>query len=127
YLAIGTAILLWLAWPPIPFSAPLLWFALVPLLFGVEQLIRQNTPKLGRKIFWLCFLAMFLWNTGSIYWVYHSIAQVMPVYAAIPVSLIPFSLAAFLMAASFWIYYRLRRQHRIYLALLGFSGVWVCY
>lgn len=83
--------------------------------------------KKGRKVFLVSGLGMLIWNTASIYWVYNSISQVMPIYAAIPISLIPFGLGASLMALSFLLYYKLRKRHNIYLSFLGLIGYWIAY
>lgn len=126
-LAVLSAVLLWLAWPPLPYTAPLLWIGFVPLFVAIERIIRSDTLKKGRVIFLVSGSAMLLWNTGSIYWVYNSISQVMPVYAAIPVSFIPFGLGASLMTLTFRLYYQLRKKHSIYRSLLGWSGLWIAY
>lgn len=126
-LAVLSAVLLWLAWPPIPYSSPILWVAFVPVLLALENVIRSDANKKGKKVLLVSGLMALIWNTASIYWVYNSIAQVMPVYAAIPISLIPFGLGALLMALSFWGYYQLRKKHNIYIALIGLSGLWISY
>lgn len=126
-LALSSAAILWLGWPPIPYSAVLLWIGFVPLLIAFERIIRSDLDKKGKKIFLTGGLAALIWNTGSIYWVYNSVAEVMPVYAAIPVSLIPFGLGALLMALAFRGYYQLRKTHNIYFSLLGLTGFWITY
>lgn len=126
-LAFSSAVLLWIAWPPIPFTAPLLWIAFVPLLLAIENIIRSDSPKKGKKLFMVSGCTALIWNTASIYWVYNSIAQVMPAYAAIPISLIPFGLGALLMTLSFWGYYQIRKKHGIFLSLLALVGFWISY
>ena len=106
--ALGSAFLLWLSWPPIPFTAPLLFIALVPLLLAVENIIKVETPKKGRKIFRVSFLCFVVWNTACIYWVFNSLHAVMPTWMAAIISIIPFGLGALLMAIAFWLYYRMR-------------------
>lgn len=123
----GTAALLWLAWPPIPFSAPLLFVAFIPLFIAVEHIIRSDSPKKGRKIFRVCGLSFFVWNTASIYWVFNSLNAVMPAWTAVLISLIPFGLAALLMTLAFWLYYRLRRVSSINVAYAGLICFWIAY
>ncbi|MEY3677876.1 MAG: hypothetical protein RI924_17 [Bacteroidota bacterium] len=126
-LALLTAFLLWLAWPPIPYTGPVLWVALVPLLFAIDHLFEADLKKKGRKIFALSFLTFSIWNTASIYWVFNSLHAVMPAPVAVLISLIPFGLGALLMATAFWIYYAFRQVlNRLwsYLALICF---WICY
>lgn len=126
-LALSSALILWLAWPPIPYTGVLLWIAFVPLLIAFERIIRSDLPKKGKKIFLTGGLTALVWNTACIYWVYNSVSEVMPVYAAIPISLIPFGLGALLMALAFRAYYQLRKHHNIYLSLLGMVGFWISY
>lgn len=126
-LALSAALLLWLAWPPIPYTGVLLWFAFVPLLIAFERIIRSDLPKKGKKIFLTGGLTALIWNTACIYWVYNSVSEVMPVYAAIPISMIPFGLGALLMTLAFRAYYQLRKHHNIYLSLLGMVGFWISY
>jgi hypothetical protein len=56
FLAFLSAFLLWLAWPPIPYTSILLFVGFVPLLIAVENVIRGDFKKKGRKIFGLAFL-----------------------------------------------------------------------
>lgn len=126
-LALLSAILLWLAWPPIPYTGVLLLVAFVPLLFAFENIIRSGAAKKGRQIFLVGGLAALVWNVSCIYWVYNSVASVMPVYAAIPISLIPFGLGALLMTLAFRGYYELRKRHSIHWALLGLTSFWISY
>jgi apolipoprotein N-acyltransferase len=126
-LALLSGFLLWLAWPPIPYSSILLWFAWLPLLLGLETILRDDKKKKGKRVFWTSFLTGFVWNTASIYWVYHSVSAVMPAYAALPISLIPFALAPLLMALVFWLYYQFRRKCSIFWALGALITFWLGY
>ena len=126
-MALLSAFLLWLAWPPIPYSSPLLWFAWVPLLFALEGVMRSDDRKKGMKVFLLGGLTGVVRNTASIYWVFNAMNAVMPVYAAALVSLIPFGLAALLMALVFRLYYQLRKRYAIGWALAGLVCFWVAY
>jgi apolipoprotein N-acyltransferase len=126
-LALLSAFLLWLAWPPIPYSGPILLVALVPLLIAVENIIRSDAPKKGKKVFRLCFTAFVIWNTACIYWVFNSLNAVMPSYVAILISLIPFGLAALLMTFAFWLYYRLRRITTFTWSYIGLVCFWIGY
>lgn len=127
YLALLSAFLLWLGWPPIPFSAPLLLVAFVPLLIAIERILLSDTKRKGKKVFLLAGLTAILWNTASIYWVYNAISAVMPAYAAILISLIPFGLAALLMALAFRLYYQLRKRYSILGSLFGLVSFWIAY
>ena len=125
--ALLSAALLWLAWPPIPYTAPLLWVAFVPLLLALESVMRGDYQKKGTNVFLLGGLTGVVWNTASIYWVFNAMNAVMPVYAAAFVALIPFGLAAFLMALAFRLYYQLRKRHSIGISLVGLVCFWIAY
>ena len=126
-LALLSAILLWLAWPPIPYSGILLTVAFVPLLFAIERIMRSKEAKKGKKVFWTAFLTAFVWNTASIYWVYNAMSAFLPWYIAILISLIPFGLAPLLMATVFRLYYQLRKKRAIGLSFMGLVSLWIGY
>lgn len=125
--ALLSAFLLWLAWPPIPYTAPLLWLAFIPLLVALEDVMRGDYQKKGAKVFLLGGLTGVVWNTASIYWVFNAMNAVMPVYAAAFVSLIPFGLAALLMALAFRLYYQLRKRYAIGWSFAGLVSFWIAY
>jgi apolipoprotein N-acyltransferase len=124
-LALLSAFLMWLAWPPIPYTAPLLLVALVPLLVAVAKIRESDGLKKGKKIFMTAGLCFLIWNTASIYWVYNAISAVNDPYTAFAVSLIPFGLGALLMTFAFWLYYRLGRLTNKYLAYLGLISFYI--
>lgn len=127
FLACLSAFLLWLAWPPMPYTSFLLFVAFVPLLFAVKAIQTSDLRKKGRKVFGLAFLSFVLWNTASIYWVFNSLHAAMPLPAALAISLIPFGLGALLMAIAFWGYYAVSQvlnKTWSYAALLCF---WISY
>lgn len=126
-LALLSAFLLWVAWPPIPYTSPILLIAFVPLLMAVEQTMRGSYSRKGRKIFWLSFLTGFVWNTASIYWVYNAMNAFLPPHVSLLISLIPFALAPFLMATAFRLYYQLRKRYSIATSFLGLVSFWVAY
>lgn len=126
-LALGSAFLLWLAWPPVPYSSPLLFVGFVPLLVAIENIIRGTYTRKGRKIFWISFFTGFLWNTASIYWVYNSMNAYLSGYVALLISLIPFGLAPLLMAAVFRLYYQMRKKTNLIFSFVGLLSFWVGY
>ncbi|HTD40291.1 MAG TPA: hypothetical protein VK671_06695, partial [Mucilaginibacter sp.] len=125
-LSILSGLLLWIAWPPTPYSTVLLFIGFVPMLIAIENIIQSNYTKKGKKIFWTTFLGFFIWNTLSIYWVYNSIKTIGPVIA-VPISLIPYSLGPLLMSTACWLYYRLRRITKPGISLFGLIFFWVAY
>ncbi len=126
-LALLSSFLLWLAWPPIPFTALILLVALVPLMLAVENIIQSSAKKKGRLIWLTVFLCFFLWNTASIYWVFNSLHAVMPAWVAGIISLIPFGLGALLMTLAFWLYYRLRLISSKSWSYAGLICFWIGY
>ncbi|TCD10762.1 apolipoprotein N-acyltransferase [Pedobacter frigidisoli] len=124
-LALLSAFLLWLAWPPIPFTTPLLLIALVPLFIALESISKSNIKKAGKRIFLTAGLTFLLWNTASIYWVYNAISAYNGVAVAIPVSLIPYGLGALLMTFAFWLFYRLSKYANRKIAYLGLISFYI--
>lgn len=118
-LALTSAFILWLAWPPIPYTTPLLLVGLVPLLIALARIQESDLVKKGRRVFLTAGLTFLIWNTASIYWVYNAISAVNDPVPAFFVSLIPFGLGGLLMTFAFWLYYRLNLVVNKYLAYLG--------
>jgi apolipoprotein N-acyltransferase len=122
--ALLSAFLLWLAWPPHTFAAPLLLIGLVPLMIALDQIISKSESKTGKKVFLTAGLTFLVWNTACIYWVYNAISAYNNPLVALLISLIPYGLGALLMTFAFWLYYRflkvVTRKSIAYLALLCF-------
>lgn len=125
-LAILSGLLLWIAWPPTPYTTFLLFVGLVPMLLLLEEIIQSNSNRKGFLIFWMSFLGFFIWNTLSIYWVYNSVKTI-GALVAIPISLIPYSLGPLLMSTACWLYYRLRKVAPINWSLVGLVCFWMGY
>jgi apolipoprotein N-acyltransferase len=125
-LALSSGLLLWLAWPPIPYTTFLLFVGFVPMLIAIENIIQSDYKKKGKKIFGTAFLGFFLWNTASVYWVYNAIKKDAG-WAALPVSFIPYSLGPLLMALAIWLYYRFRLVSSRGVALASLVCFWVAY
>jgi len=124
-LALLSSLLMWLAWPPIPYTTPLLLIGLVPLLIALSKIREGNDTKKGKRIFLTAGLTFLTWNTASIYWVYNAISAVNDPITAFMVSLIPFGLGALLMTFAFWLYYKLTRVAGKYISYLGLIGFYV--
>ena len=124
-LALLSAFLLWLAWPPMPYTTPLLLIGLVPLLIAIDQISKGNGLKKGKQVFLTAGLTFLLWNTACIYWVYNAISADNNVIVAFLVSLIPFGLGALLMTFAFWLYYRLSRYASKKVAYAGLLSFYI--
>ena len=127
-LALLSAFMMWLAWPPHTWLAPLLFIGLVPLLIALKQITTTSDKKTGKKVFLTAGLTFLVWNTASIYWVFNSINAVNTGFfgtvVSLLVSLIPYGLGALLMTFAFWMYYRLgtytNKKWLRYVALIAF-------
>lgn len=124
-LALMSAFLLWLAWPPFEYTTPLLLVGLVPLLIAIDQIASTELKKRGKKIFLTAGLCFLVWNTASIYWVYNAISAVNLWFVAVPVSLIPFGLGALLMTFAFWLYYKLKLVSNSTVAYTGLISFYI--
>ncbi|HET8828697.1 MAG TPA: apolipoprotein N-acyltransferase [Pelobium sp.] len=125
WLALLSSFLLWLAWPPIPYTSFILLFALVPLMIALQELSESESTK--KPIFLIAGLTFLVWNTASIYWVFNSLNAVMPTFAACLLSLIPFGLGAFLMTLSFWFYRKIVAKTKPFIADICLIGLWISY
>jgi apolipoprotein N-acyltransferase len=125
-LAILSGLLLWIAWPPTPYTTFLLFIGFVPMLLAMENIIQSSSTKKGKQIFNVTFIGFFVWNTASIYWVYNALKQVGEL-VAIPITLIPYALGPLLMAIACWLYYRLRLLTGRGWSLAGLVCLWIGY
>lgn len=116
---------MWLAWPPIPYTAPILLIGLVPLLIAITQIKESGTERKGKRIFLTAGLTFLLWNTACIYWVYNAISAYNDAFVAFLVSLIPYGLGALLMTFAFWLYYRLSIYTSKWIAYAGLISFWI--
>jgi apolipoprotein N-acyltransferase len=127
WLALFSAALLWLAWPPIPFTSPILLIAFLPLMIALQEIEESDRKRKGRFVFLTAGLCFLVWNTVSIYWVFNSLNAVMPTFVASLLSLIPFCLGAFLMTLSFWLYKKIARKTKPIIADISLIGFWISY
>jgi apolipoprotein N-acyltransferase len=72
-LSLLSAVLLSVAWPAGGF-VPLLFVALVPLLWVEQNVATQGSKYSGIKLFPYSYLTFLVWNVLTTYWVYHSSA-----------------------------------------------------
>lgn len=128
-LALLSAFLMWLAWPPHTYFAPLLLVGLVPLFIALNSFIDLKQKKTGKRVFLTTGLTFLVWNTASIYWVYNAISAFNDGFVgsivAFFVSLIPYGLGALLMTFAFWLYYRLKSKVNPVLAYIGLISFFI--
>jgi len=123
-LALLSAFLMWLAWPPHTVAAPLLLIGFVPLFIALDMITSKAEKKTGKKVFLTAGLTFLVWNTACIYWVYNAISAYNSAVVALFISFIPYGLGALLMTFAFWLYYRfsvvVKSKRLGYLALVSF-------
>lgn len=128
-LALLSALVMWLAWPPHNWLAPLLFVGLVPLLIAINNIKTNAGKKIGKKIFLTAGLCFLVWNTASIYWVFNSINAVNTGFVgtiiSLLVSLIPYGLGALLMTFAVWMYYRLSTYTNKPIAYTGLIAFYI--
>jgi apolipoprotein N-acyltransferase len=128
-LALLSALILWLAWPPHVWLAPLLLIGLVPLFIALNNTIDQKQKKTGKRVFLTAGLTFLVWNTASIYWVFNAISAsntgFLGTIVSLLVSLIPYGLGALLMTFAFWLYYQLKTKANSKTAYLGLISFYI--
>ncbi len=127
WLALFSAALLWLAWPPIPYTSPILLIAFLPLFIALQEIEESDRKRKGSVFFLTAGLTFLVWNTASIYWVFNSLNAVMPTFIAAMLSLVPFGLGALLMTLSFWLYQKIKRRTQPLIADISLLGFWISY
>jgi apolipoprotein N-acyltransferase len=83
-LSIFSGLLLWIAWPPTPYTTFFLFVGFVPMLLAMENIIQSTVTGKGKKIFNTTFIGFFIWNTLCVYWVYNSLKNRRPGCGRIP-------------------------------------------
>ncbi|MDA9555511.1 apolipoprotein N-acyltransferase, partial [Pelobium sp.] len=126
-LALLSAFLLWLAWPPFHLTSPILLFAFLPLLIALQEIEDANKRHQGKLTFLIAGITFLVWNTASIYWVFNSLNAVMPTFVAGLLSLIPFGLGALLMTISFWLYQKIKKSNSPLIADISLISFWIGY
>ena len=115
FLTLLSGLLLAFAWPEIGIF-PVLFFAFVPLLMLEDEMQKSAHPKKGRVVFWCAFLAFFIFNAITTYWVYHA-----TLFGAIAAFLVN----ATLMATAFYIFHKIKANTRDRLGYVALLVVWV--
>jgi apolipoprotein N-acyltransferase len=66
-----SGILLWACWPERGFT-PIIFFALVPLLFVNWHFVKNNVRHGHRRVFGHFYWSMLVWNALTTWWIYNS-------------------------------------------------------
>jgi apolipoprotein N-acyltransferase len=111
YLALGSGLLLWAAWPVSPFTF-LIFVAWLPLLW-LETLVESR-----KKFFVLTYITMFIWNVATTWWIWN---------ASVPGAVAAFLANSLLMCLP-WLGFKIVKKWQGesfgYLALISF---WICF
>ncbi|MAW96683.1 MULTISPECIES: apolipoprotein N-acyltransferase [unclassified Leeuwenhoekiella] len=116
-LAFLSGILLALGWPTYGFPA-LLFFGFIPLLWVTEELLSSTVSKPTLKIFGLAYLAFFIFNIITTWWLYNSTAFGM--WFAVLAN-------ALLMTFVWLLYVRIRKRFSQNLSLVFLAATWMLY
>ena len=115
FLAVLSGFLLAFSWPEIG-AFPILLYAFVPLLILEVKIIKSATNKKGRAVFGYSFLAFFIFNAITTYWVYHA-----TIFGAIAAFLVN----ATLMATAFYLFHKIKVKTNNRLGYLAFVVLWI--
>ena len=108
-LAVLSGFLLAFSWPSIGFF-PLIFIAFIPLF------ILENKCSNGKQIFWYSFLAFFIFNFITTYWIAH---------AALFGAVAAFVINSILMAMVFWLIHKIKKTISNRLRYLFFIVGWI--
>ena len=89
-MAIASGLLLWAAWP-VKGVTPLVFVALVPLLYMEERISHGEKGS----VFGLSYIAFLIWNVATTWWVWN----------ATPAAILAWTLTALFMAIVFWAFH----------------------
>ena len=110
-----SGLLLAFAWPEIGFF-PVFFIAFIPLLILEDEVQKSTHPKKGRIVFCYSFLAFFIFNAITTYWVYHA-----TLFGAIAAFLVNASL----MATAFYLFHKIKANTNERLGYFSLLVVWV--
>ena len=89
-MAVASGLLLWAAWP-VKGLAPLIFIALVPLLYLEERISKGEKGN----VFWLSFVTFLIWNVLTTWWVWN----------ATPAATLAWILNTLFMSTVFWAFH----------------------
>lgn len=116
-LALFSGFLLAGAWPTYGFPL-LLFFGFVPLLYVEFQQRSQPQKHNAWKVFGYAYLAFFVWNVITTYWIYYSTAAGMA--AAI-------LLNTLFMSVVFILYHKIAQRTNFKVSVLFLTTCWICF
>ncbi len=108
-LASLSGLLLAFSWPAIGLF-PLVFIAFIPLL------VLEKNSENSKQVFGYSFLAFFLFNAITTYWVYHA-----TLFGAIAA----FFVNSTLMATAFWLFHKVKSLTSVRLGYISFIMLWI--
>ena len=94
-MAVASGLLLWAAWP-VRGLAPLVFIALVPLLYLEERISKGEKGS----VFGLSYIAFLIWNLLTTYWVWN----------ATPAAILAWTLNSLFMSIVFWAFHFTKKK-----------------
>ena len=94
-IAVLSGLLLWAAWP-VGGCAPLIFIALVPILYLEERI----SKGMKGNVFWLSFAAFLIWNVLTTWWVWN----------ATPAATLAWILNSLFMSTVFWAFHFTKKK-----------------
>ena len=129
-LSLITGLLAGLAWPGISPFFFLIFFALVPMLFAEDWLLRQGGST--KKIFFKVFLGFLLWNVLSTYFIFcirdpFATSAFMEYLSKTVASGLTYVLNSAFMAIVFWLFHVTRRNLGNTAGYTGLIAYWMSF
>lgn len=108
-----SAVLLWVAWPPLP-TAPLIFIGFIPLLLLQNKAQKEGTSNI---VYWFhIYMALLIWNVATTYWVW---------FASPGGAIAAFVLNALLMSLPWLLYHITRKTFGNKLAIPALVFYWL--
>jgi apolipoprotein N-acyltransferase len=118
-------LLLWIAWPPTPYTTFFLFVGLVPMLLAMENIIQSTLPKKGKRYLTLPFWG-FLSGIRFVFTGFITLKNNWPCCSC-SLTLYLMRWGHLLMATACWLYYRLRLITNRPISLVALVCFWIGY
>ncbi|MFM9028763.1 MAG: apolipoprotein N-acyltransferase, partial [Bacteroidota bacterium] len=114
-LALFSGVMLWLSWPERGWT-PLIFIALIPLLWIERQYEREKGLRNHLAVFGWFFLAMVIWNSLTTWWIWNSTREG---------SIVALALNSVFMAVVWQLFYITKRDHGPVIGYLSLPMYWI--
>lgn len=113
--AVVSGVMLWLSWPERGWT-PLIFVALIPLLWIERHFEREKGVRNHFKVFGWFFLAMLTWNSLSTWWIWNSTSVG---------TIVALGLNSFLMTLVWQLFYITKRDHGPAIGYMSLPFYWI--